>query len=204
MPKISEEGKYQRLCSVPKMPERVLPKGIDPTRARLIQLLMTKWVSGTTLRYYFLNEPARFKGAEEQKKVVRDGFNVWKNVGIGVNFEEASNSDDAQILIGFLRDDGTWSFVGRDILNEDFRRQTGGRTMNFGWDLIREDPKGVDTATHEIGHSLGFPHEHQNPNAGIEWNEDAVYEYTRTTQTPPWTKEETDRNIINKIPPDEV
>jgi len=34
---------------------------------------------------------------------------------------------------------------------------------------------GLDTAVHEIGHSLGFPHEYQNPKAGIVWNEEAVY-----------------------------
>lgn len=202
--KISEKGKNQLLCSMPKVPERVLPMGIDTTRARLINILDKKWVIGTVLPYCFLNEPAKFKGAEEQKKVVRDGFNVWKNVGIGVKFEEVSNPDDAQILIGFLQDDGTWSLVGRDIRNEDYKRELEGRTMNFGWDLIMEDRRGVDTATHEIGHTLGFPHEHQNPNAGIEWNEDAVYEFMRRTQIPPWDKATTDHNIINKIPPDKV
>ena len=46
------------------------------------------------------------------------------------------------------------------------------RTMNFGWDLTTS--YGHDTALHEIGHTLGFPHEHQNPTAGIVWNEPAV------------------------------
>ena len=27
-----------------------------------------------------------------------------------------------------------------------------------------------DTALHGIGHTLGLPHEHQNPNAGIVWD----------------------------------
>jgi len=45
------------------------------------------------------------------------------------------------------------------------------RSMNFGWDISDE----VDTAIHEIGHTLGAPHEHQNPNAGIVWDEEAVY-----------------------------
>ena len=45
--------------------------------------------------------------------------------------------------------------------------------MNFGWDLTQ--PGEIDTAIHEIGHTLGFPHEHQNPHAGIVWDEEAVY-----------------------------
>jgi hypothetical protein len=32
-----------------------------------------------------------------------------------------------------------------------------------------------DTALHGIGHTLGLPHEHQNPNAGIVWDEKTVY-----------------------------
>ncbi|NJD52882.1 MAG: hypothetical protein FIB07_08455 [Candidatus Methanoperedens sp.] len=198
--KISGEGKHQRLCSIPKVPEPVLPADIDSTRARLIMILRNKWVNGTKLLYCFLNQPRNFAGREDQKRVVRDGFNVWKNVGIGVKFEEVSNPDDAKIRIGFLRDGRTWSFIGREILND----HEDERTMNFGWDLILEDPRGVDTATHEIGHTLGFPHEHQNPYAGIEWNEDAVYEEMRRTQNPPWTKDETDTNILDKISPDEV
>ena len=31
--------------------------------------------------------------------------------------------------------------------------------MNFGWDLTQ--PGEIDTALHEIGHTIGFPHEHQ-------------------------------------------
>lgn len=196
--KISDQGMPIRLCNLPKVPERVFPKDIDPKRARLIVELMNKWVNGTELRYCFLDQPDDFAGSDEQKKVVREGFKVWKNIGIGVKFEEVSNPANAQVRIGFLRGDGTWSAVGRDILTVG----PGERTMNFGWDLIREDTRGVDTPVHEIGHTLGFPHEHQNPKAGIKWNEDAVYDWASRTQG--WDKETTDWNIIRKIVPDEV
>ena len=36
---------------------------------------------------------------------------------------------------------------------------------------------GRTTALHEIGHTLGMPHEHQNPFTGIVWDEPAVYAY---------------------------
>ena len=47
--------------------------------------------------------------------------------------------------------------------------------MNFGWDL-RADERGVDVPVHEIGHALGFSHEHQNPFAGIVWDEEGVFD----------------------------
>ena len=50
---------------------------------------------------------------------------------------------------------------------------------------------------------MGFPHEHQNPNFGIVWDEEAVY---RALQGPPnyWSREKTYSNIIRKIDPDIV
>ncbi len=74
--------------------------------------------------------------------------------------------------------------------------------MNFGWDLTA-DAYGFTTALHEIGHTIGFQHEHQSPFAGIVWDTDAVY---KEFSGPPnsWPKEEIDSNIINKIPPNQV
>jgi hypothetical protein len=73
--------------------------------------------------------------------------------------------------------------------------------MNFGWDLTR--PGEIDTAVHEIGHTLGFPHEHQNPHAGIVWDEEAVY---AALAKPPnsWPRDKTFYNIIRKIDADTV
>jgi hypothetical protein len=50
---------------------------------------------------------------------------------------------------------------------------------------------------------LGFPHEHQNPHAGIVWDEQAVYS---ALAAPPnnWDRETTFFNIIRKIDPDQV
>jgi hypothetical protein len=89
--------------------------------------------------------------------------------------------------------------VDTDALNQP-RDQP---TMNFGWSLTEDPVEGLDTALHEIGHALGFPHEHQNPIAGIEWNEEAVY---RSLAAPPnrWSRATTFRNIIEKIAPDTV
>lgn len=208
-----EEGFFY--CAVPEVPEPRFDPDIAPPRFELIQLFRKKWVNGTVLRYYFFDEESDGKfvqfadgtrewrtwvGPEAQREVVRRGFQAWKDVGIGLEFQEVQSRDEAEIRIGFMRGDGSWSYVGRDLI--DLNLSVNERTMNFGWDLTRR-PAELDTAIHEIGHTLGFPHEHQNPKAGIVWDEEAVY---AALAKPPnsWDRQKTFYNVIRKIAPDTV
>jgi hypothetical protein len=181
----------------------------------LILLLDRKWANGTVLHYYFFDKETDGKSvllsngnrefrkwttSNAEKDVIRRAFKVWEAVGIGISFKEVAVREDAEVRIGFMRGDGAWSYVGRDII--DLNLGPNERTMNFGWDLLRNSRE-IDTAVHEIGHTLGFPHEHQNPKAGIVWDEEAVY---RALEGSPnfWDRAKTKRNIIDKITPDEV
>jgi len=192
----SEEA--ERFCSLPDVPERTFGPEVSPYRARLIRWIDKKWVNGTKLRYYFFDS-GRYAGGDDQIALVREGFKVWEDVRIGVSFEEVRSITDAEVRIGFLRGDGAWSYVGRDVIDIPGQRE---RTMNFGWDLT-QDPRGVDTPVHEIGHTLGFPHEHQNPFSGIVWDEEAVYDYFGG---PPndWPRETTYYNVLRKLPEEAV
>lgn len=202
-------------CALPEVPQREFGPEVAPMRLALIQLFGKKWVNGTELRYYFFDEERdgefvrlsngqrewrTYQGSEEQQEVVRRGFQAWKDLGIGLEFQEVDDRGEAEIRIGFMQGDGSWSYVGREII--DLGLSVNERTMNFGWDLTRNERE-IDTAIHEIGHTMGFPHEHQNPNAGIEWDEEAVY---RALGRPPnnWSRQKTFHNIIRKIDPDTV
>ena len=112
-----------------------------------------------------------------------------------MEFKEVNHPADAEIRIAF-EPGGSWSYVGRDAI--DLVPDQNERTMNFGWDLTT--PYGRDTALHEIGHALGFPHEHQNPNAGIVWNEENVYSYFGGSPNY-WNRDKTFNNVIRKISP---
>lgn len=191
----SEDGSME-CCGLPIVPVRELEAGIDPGRESLIRSIEKKWVNGTKLKYYFFDEGA-WGGSSGQQQIVKDAFDEWKDVGIGLSFKEVNRADQADIRIGFKLRDGSWSYVGRDIWDQPI----GQRTMNFGWTLRGQN--GRDTAVHEIGHTLGFHHEQQNPFAGIEWDEDAVYRYF-TGPPNNWSREKTFHNVLRTLEPNSV
>ena len=176
--------------------ERQFASSLDPRRLSLLRSLDLKWVNGTVLHYTFFTGHPHWDAPDDQKAVVRQAFQTWADVGIGLEFEEVDNLADAEIRIGFQQDGLSWSALGRDVLNEG----VNDRTMNLGWNINVSGPNGLDTAIHEIGHTMGFPHEHQNPNAGIVWNEEAVYQ---AFAAPPnkWTHATTHWNVLRKLSP---
>lgn len=210
--KEEEKNQGRFYCALHEKPARVFAPGVTREREQLINRLGKKWLNGTVLRYYFFDRQTdgqtvmfadgrtgwqTWIGADAQKDVVRRGFDMWKEVGVGIDFKEVPDREEAEIRIGFMRGDGAWSGLGTEILEYGPNE----RTINFAWDLTR--PGEVDTVIHEIGHTLGFPHEHQNPKAGIEWDEEAVY---ATLAKPPneWDRQKTYWNILRKLPVSEV
>ncbi len=202
-------------CSLPPGPVGLHSLGFTGPRMEAIIVNKSKWVNGTDLRYYFFDrdtdgdnvvladgstEWRTWTTDDAHRDLVRGAFESWKAVGLGLRFLEEGRREDAEVRIGFMLGDGSWSYLGKDVLE----RGTNERTMNFGWDLVhhRETPD-RDTALHEIGHTFGLPHEHQNPYAGMVWDEERVYaEFARPPNS--WSREKTDWNVIRKIPPDTV
>jgi hypothetical protein len=193
-----DERRFQ-YCALPPRPAPVLPPEVaaDPERSRAIIAGRTKWANHTVLHYWFF-DGGPWAVPDNQAEVVRAAFTEWKDLGIGLEFTEVSDAAQSEFRIGYLPGDGSWSYIARAALDRPLTE----RTMSFGWRLDA-DPYGRTTALHEIGHALGLPHEHQNPFAGIVWDEEAVY---AELGGPPnnWDPETVFHNVLRKLERTEV
>lgn len=189
------------LCAQPPRPAPDLAPAVlaNPQRARAIVVSQAKWANGTVLRYcFFTGKKYQWSVPKAQADVVRTAFARWSALGIGISVEEVQDLSEAEIRIGYLVGDGSWSAVGRDILTIP----TQERTTSFGWDLTA-DSYGLTTAIHELGHCLGMAHEHQNPRSGIVWDEAAVYsEFSQPPNS--WDHQTILDNIVKKLSLSEV
>ena len=142
-----------------------------------------EWPPGRTLRVRFLDgEDAMRANVAEQARRWSEHANITFEFG---------NDLEAEIRISF-RQPGSWSLLGTDALGED----AGQPTMNFGW--LRPDSPAEDytrVVLHEFGHSLSCIHEHQNPEAAIPWDRDAVYAYYAGAPNF-WSAADVDENLF--------
>ena len=162
-------------------PHRALAMG-DPARAIIV--IRKMWPNGSTLGVRFMG------GTQEQQALAQEQAGWWSDhANLKFEFNDAA---DSQIRISFDPSDGAWSYVGTDCLSIPKNQAT----MNLGF-------QDGGTSAHEFGHAIGLGHEHQNPQGGIEWNEDVVI---RDLAGPPnfWTPEQTRHNVIRKYSTDQI
>ncbi|KAF3213075.1 hypothetical protein TWF106_009652 [Orbilia oligospora] len=150
-----------------------------------------KWENGKTLRVHFLDA-----GTQYVRGKVQEFAKIWSNYA-NIYFDFVS-SNPSDIRISFRRGEGSWSCVGIDCLS----RPETEPTMNLGW-LSDQLPESEfrRVVLHEFGHAIGCIHEHNQPNANINWNKPAVYEaYKRFG----WSEAQVDFNIFAQYTAKEV
>jgi hypothetical protein len=153
-------------------------------RSRAISPLRKQWVNGSTIRVRFLS------GSAQQQKLVREIAPEWTKHA-NLNFE-FGDDPRAEIRVTFDADDGAWSYVGTDNSGIPLNAAT----LNLGW----QDEAVI---LHEFGHMIGLAHEHQNPDGGLQWNEENVI---RDLSGAPnfWDEATIRHNVLDKYTADQI
>jgi serralysin len=155
---------------------------------RLSGVILTgkKWDNSRTIKVALhpnVDATVRRKTAERVEQ-------AFSYVNLDLRFVDSWTAGD--IRIGFVRGDGSWSYLGTD--NRTISSEQ--RTMNLGWlEPNTHDSEYERVVVHECFHMFGMPHEHQHPRNGIPWDKPKVYEYY---MGPPnnWSREEVDHNLF--------
>lgn len=116
---------------------------------------------------------------KEQEKFTRDSINKWApHINLKLEF---TDKDDGDIRIKANNDlVGGFSYLGTDWKNYVGANEP---TMEIGFkDGLDEFTGG--TVLHEFGHALGLHHEHQHPQATLEFNWDKVIQAMGALSSP--------------------
>lgn len=146
------------------------------------------WRSGQTIRIRFLDGDPTL-----QERVMTIAYRLTEFAYLHF---EVVREGDTEVRISF-KEAGSWSYMGLDALVVAQDQPT----MNFGWFTPQLDETGArQVVLREFGHMLGLVNEHQNPNANLPWNRDAVI---RTFGGPPnnWSVEQIEVNMLRTYPP---
>jgi len=157
-------------------------------RQGLVSATEKMWNPGDVISVYLSTN----NGSERIRERVIHYAKEWERYA-NIKFDFITDFTAAKIKVGFSPTKQSWSWVGRDVLFNPFKKYT----MNFGWfDESTSEQEFSRTITHEFGHALGFYHEHQSPASPLQWDLPKTYKYFKDQNN--WSVDEVNLNVINK------
>lgn len=162
--------------------------GVDSAALETFGAVITgkKWKNGRVLRVRHLD------GEANARALVERFSKLWERYA-NITFSFV-NSGDAEIRISYHLDNRSWSWLGTEALAIPADQET----MHYGWlhpTTTEEEARRV--IVHEFGHALGMIHEHQHPDAGIQWDEPVVIRYY--TQRLGWSEAAVRSNLFARV-----
>ena len=156
-PENAPRGK-KHYCTLVKAPVRVFAPEVAAHREAMILVSSKKWVNGTQLKYYFFNggndgSPVAWKGDATQQNMVKQAFQTWKNLGIGLTFTETNDKNEAQIRIGFMHgadifgSPAVWKCIDMAAMSSsrsDLWRLHFRHAQRIRFQLLSSDPTGTN------------------------------------------------------------
>lgn len=119
---------------------------------------------------------------------ILEHLNAWN---VGVTFAPVPSGGDVRITFS---QDGYWSYVGTDIHHID-RDQPTMCLQDFDMDTPESEYRRV--VRHEVGHTLGFEHEHMRRELVAKIDKGKAYRYFGRTQG--WTHRDVNEQVLTPL-----
>jgi hypothetical protein len=175
-------------CTIRQLPEDLLAPAKAPvgTPAFLAVLTSKYWGDdGRKFSVSFLDSP----NAATRNKILA-AMNAWSERA-NVSFSWTAEAGDVRIA---RAESGYWSYLGTDILHVPADQPT----MNLqGFTERTSDDEYARVVPHEVGHTLGFPHEHMRSEIVAQIDREAAIAYFQRTQG--WSRAEVMHQVLTPL-----